>query len=164
MSAVETIIEAEVIEDITETTPRQEYAKSLHALADMLDANPAVPLPSGFGDSRWSPIRWYASNVQEAARVQRAIGGRWEKNDPNKSEYDADYLVLNRKLGEEVHVQIVVSREKVCEKTVVGTERKKVRKLVSEAVYEEVYETVDKIELKCGSLLSAADKAELEAL
>ena len=164
MSALERIIDAEVVEDITETTKRQEYVRGLRMVADLLEAHPEVETPNGFGESKWSPVTWFAGSVGAAAAVQRAIGGRWEKNDPNESDYASEHLVLIRKLGEELNIRIIVSREKICEKTVVGTERKTVRKLVSAAVYADVEEDVDKVEIKCGSLLSAADQAALEKL
>lgn len=148
-------------EDIT---PRQQQINELRRLVDLLEAQPELTWPYNFGSDKYSSITWYPGGITEAAALQRAIGGRWEKNDPNGSSHDASYLVLSRVLDRELHVRIIVSREKVCTKTVVGTEKKKVRKVVSEAVYEEVYEDVDKVEITCGSLLGAADKEALERL
>lgn len=164
MSAIEQVIDAEVVEDITETTKRQEYVRGLRMVAELLEAHPEISAPHGFGETEWGHATWFAGSVGEAAGIQRAIGGRWEKNDPNTSDYNSEHLVLTRKLGEEMYIRLIVSREKICEKTVVGTERKVVRKLVSAAVYEEVEEDVDKVEIKCGSLLSVADQTVLERL
>jgi Asp-tRNA(Asn)/Glu-tRNA(Gln) amidotransferase A subunit family amidase len=167
VTELEDIIDAEVIEDITEPTaltPRQQQLSELRRLVDMLERHPEVPLPHNFGKGPYDPIGWFAKDVTEAAAISRAVGGPWKKNDPNDGDWDANNLQLTRILDRELHVRIIVSREKVCEKKVIGTEKKKVKKLVTEAVYEEVYEDADVVEFECKSLLSVAAQIELDRL
>lgn len=158
------------VEDVTfdeMRTPRQQMIHELRLILDLLELRPDLPLPRDVGTSAWNPLSWYPADAPEAARLVKALGGRWEKNDPNKSEFDATYLRMKSKLGLELHVDVVVSREGVCEKKVVGTERKKVERVVQEQVTEEVYEDVDVIQFECKSLMSLADQkvmAELEGL
>lgn len=159
------IIDAEIVEDMTveEVTPRQVQAADLRRLADLLEANPEIPLPRGFGANQYNRICWYATSVAEAAAVVKMFGGRWEKNDPNAGDWDADNLRMHRKL-DELEVEVVVSRERVCEKTVVGTKRVKKRVVVQAPVYEERYVDEDEVEFECKSLLSVAERDRLAAL
>jgi hypothetical protein len=160
------VFDAEVIED-EPVTPRVQLLNELRQVLDLLEANPDLPLPRGVGESKWSSLSWMPSGPVEAAKIVRALGGRWEKNDPNKSEYDATYLRMQAKLGLELNAEVVVSREGVCEKKVVGTERRKVERVVQPEVTEEVYADVDVIEFECKSIMSLADQkvmAELEAI
>ena len=161
------IIDAEIIEEIdldTPLTPRQQHIKELRDLLNLLEANPAIGMPSDFGTSAWSRVTFMPSNAVDAANLVKALGGRWEKNDPNKSEFDATYLRMKAKLGLELHVEVLVSREGVCEKKVVGTEKKKVERVVVKQVTEEVYEDVDVIKFECKSLMSLADQKVMDAL
>jgi len=161
------IIDAEIVEDLEfdpDRTPRQQLLHELRGVLDLLEANPTLPLPNDIGRSTWSSLDWMPANPVEAARLVKALGGRWEKNDPNTSEFNASYLVMKAVLGQELHVQVIVSREGVCEKKVVGKERKKVEKVVQERVTEEVYEDVDVIEFECKSLMSLADQKVMDEL
>lgn len=164
------IIEADPIEASTVTlegeqvvTPRQQFLYELRGILDLLESNPDLPLPQDVGASAWSRLSWYPANAREAATLMKALGGRWQKNDPHKSEFDATYLHMTSQLGRELHVDVLVSREGVCEKKVVGTERRKVEKVTK----TEVYEDVPVVEFECKSLMSLADQKimdELEAV
>lgn len=167
------IIDADIVDEETifiqpeALTPRQQHISELRRLLALLEARPDLPMPHYSGNSQWSPVYFYPANAKEAANLVKAIGGKWAKNDPKESEYNASYLVMKSVLDRETHVEVIVSREGVCEKKVVGTEQKKVTKVVVEQVTEEVYETVDKIEFECKSLMSLADQeimASLEAI
>jgi len=103
-------------------------------------------------------IAWYPS-VEDAVKIAKGLGGKWDKNDPSKSTYDADWLVMSQKRGV-LNLKLIVSRGQVCERKVVGTERKKVTKYVE----VEVEELVDIVEYDCGSLYSAAEKAAMARL
>lgn len=167
---LEDIIDAEVVEDESihiapvALTPRQQQIKELRAFVEMLAANDDVPLPYSWGKSKYSNIQFYLTDARQAANVVKAIGGKWAKNDPNASDNDASNMILSKILDREIHVAVQVSRGLVCERKVVGTEKKKVKKLVSEAVYEEVYDDVEKVEYECGSLLTAAAKLDMAQL
>ena len=155
------------VDEPAEVTPRQVFLAELRHLLDILEANPELPLPYEVGESPWNALRWYPQTPAEAAKLVKALGGRWEKNDPKSSEFDATHLVMKAQLGRELHVRVTVSREGICEKKVVGKETKKVTKVVQPQVTQEVYEEVDVVEFECKSLLSLADQAtmaELEAV
>lgn len=167
------IIDGEVVEDEPifiepeSLTPRQQHVAELRKLLDLLEARPDLPLPYYWGTSQWDEVWFAPANAREAANLVKAIGGKWDKNDPKKSEHDAATLKMHTVLDREVHVKVTVSREGVCEKKVVGTTKKKVEKVVVAQVTEEVYEDVDVVEFECKSLMSLADQeimADLEAI
>lgn len=167
MKAIEDIIDAEVIEDIefdAPLTPRQQLLSELRDVLDLLERNPELPLPNAIGKNDWDHLRFYPTNAKSAANLVKALGGHWTKNDPNASEFNAQYLDMKAKLGLELRVEVIVSREGVCEKRVVGTEKKKVKKVVVAEVAEEVYEDVPKIEFHCKSLMSLADQKVMDEL
>lgn len=155
------------VDEQAEVTPREVFLSELKSIITLLEQNPELPLPYEVGENAWNALRWYPSTPAEAAKLVKALGGRWEKNDPKSSEFDATHLIMKAKLGRELHVRVTVSREGICEKKVVGTETKKVTKVVQPQVTKEVYEEVDVVEFECKSLLSLADQAtmaELEAV
>lgn len=164
MSAVGEVVDAEVIEGVEPVTPRQQQIADLRRLLDLLEANPDVPMPSYFGSSRYGAVRFFVGDPVEAAAVCKLIGGSWSKNDPNDSDYDADYLELRTVHGREVHVVVVVSRERVCERRVVGKKLVKKAVVVQPERTEEQYVEVDEVEFECGSLLSAAAQLQMERL
>lgn len=164
----EDIIDAEVIdEDVIfdePLTPRQQLLHELRGVLDLLDAHPELELPQDIGRGSWSALSWHPSSPVEAAKIVKALGGRWEKNDPNKSEFDATYLRMKSKVGLELHVDLLVSREGVCEKKVVGTERRKVERVVQQEITEEVYADVDVIKFECKSIMSLSDQKVMDEL
>lgn len=101
---------------------------------------------------------WYPT-VEQAADLVRALGGKFEKNDPSRSDYHAQYLIMTQQC-DLLKFEIIVSRGEVCERKVVGTERKKVTKYVK----VEVDEDVDIVEYECGSLYSAAERDQMARL
>lgn len=165
MPKTEQIIDAEVVDDEpTERTPRQNVIAELRYMLTVLEENPQLPLPHGWGKNKYDTVNFFAETAAEAAGITRAMGGKWTKNDPTKSDYAADNLVLGQIIGTEVHVDVVVSRGRVCEKVVTGTTQVKKMVLVSEPVYEERYVDQDVVDYKCGSLLNAAEREALEEL
>lgn len=148
------------IEDERTVTPRQQLLFELRKVLDLLEANPELPIPFGVGESRWDRLHFFPANAREAANLVKALGGRWEKNDPRASEHDAANLIMEATLGVELNVRVHVSREGVCEKKVVGTERRKVQKVTK----TEVYEDVPIVEFECKSLMSLADQKIMDEL
>jgi len=148
-------------------TERQQTISELRHLLDLLEADDQIPFPHGWGANRWDAVTFFPQNPVDAARIVRAIGGAWSKNDPNKSEYAALNLVMDGLIDRQVEVHLVVSRNGVCEKRVVGKRTETVREEVQPALYVAVEKEVDVIEFDCKSLLSVADQhivAELEEL
>lgn len=54
------------------------------------------------------------------AAVIRAIGGKWEKNDPKAGSFNAEFAIWKQYLGNGNHIQIMIEREEVCERVEVG--------------------------------------------
>lgn len=105
----------------TTTDTRAEYTAGLRALADLLDANPDVPLPygAGTGDSPADRLTFYfLSSTQDPktnlARIARLIPGKVTKESD-----DYNFTIAGRLRG--VHVQAVATRADVCERVVTGT-------------------------------------------
>lgn len=160
------IIDAEIVEDKTEEirfaapiTARDQKIAELQWLLNTLSANPDMPMPYNL-----STVQWYPSDAIEAAKVAKALGGKWNKNDPNESDYDAQYMVLKRKIDAEVTLNITISRGQVCERKVVGTKRVKKSVVVQQEITEDQYVEVEDVEFECGSILSAAARLDMERL
>lgn len=158
---LEEIIDAEIVEDMTEPvarTPRQQKLKELRDFLDFLERNEDIVIPYSMDSIAFHNIH----TVQEAAKTVKRIGGKWSKNNPNgDSDYDKNYFEMTTNLDRLTRVTIAISRGLVCERKVVG----KVMKSVPVTVYED--RLVDEVEFECGSLLSANEKAriaELEAM
>jgi hypothetical protein len=154
----------EIIYDDVEVTPRERYISELKQLVLLLEENPLIPIPLNFGRSKWDSVTWVARTPVEAAAIVRMFPGRWGKNNPKESEVDAENLIMKKLLDRELSLMVIVSREGVCEKKVVGTEKKKVTKVTVKQQTEEVYEDVDMIEFECKSLLSVADQQVMDQL
>ena len=167
MKAIEDIIDAEVIEDIefdAPLTPRQQQIAELRRIVDVLEANPDIDLPMDWGRSPFSEVTWYASDAVEAARICKAIGGPWSKNDPNAGDWNANNMRLRTKVDREIHVSVIVSRGLVCERKVVGKKKVKKAVVVQAERTEERYVEVDDVQFECGSLLSAAAQLTMDRL
>jgi len=99
--------------------------------------------------------------VDRFRQAARAIGGRWEKNDPTANSYEDAYYTFTSviKVGT-ADVQLLMERDTVCERVKTG---KKVEK-VTEArpAQERKVEMVDEEERECKPLFKHAE-AELDA-
>lgn len=149
------------------TDERAAYFAAMRKLLDLLEEHPELPTPHWFGSSEWDRLSWYPGTPRAAANLVKALGGRWSKNDPKTSEFAAGHLVMKAALDDALFVELTVSREGVCEKKVVGTERVEVEKIITPAVKATVTEDRDVIEFECKSLLSLADQellADMEAI
>lgn len=160
------IIDAEIVEGRTEDlhfakpiTARDQKIAEMRWVLDKLEGNPDIPMPYNL-----KRVQWFPSDAREAARIAKGMGGKWDKNDPNANDYDAEYMVLKRKVEAEVTLDITISRGTVCEKKVVGTKKVKKTVVLQEAITEEQYVDVDDVEFECGSLLSAAAKLDMDRL
>lgn len=160
------IIDAEIVEDPTEElhfakpiTARDQRLAELRWVLDKLENNPDIPMPHTL-----RTVVWYPFDAREAATIAKRLGGKWDKNDPKSSDYNAEYMVLKRKVDMEVTLDIIISRGTVCEKKVVGKKKVKKTVVLQEAVTEEQYVDVDDVEFECGSLLTAAAKLDMGRL
>lgn len=125
------------------------HSDRLRSLADFLDANPGVIAPEV---SQWGELHWYGLSAAEVASVIRAVGGRWDKNDPNESAHAAAMAEFTTKfLGWDATIH--TSRSQVCTRVVVGT-----REVVTPAApaTEESTTMVDIVEWQCRPVLAGA--------
>ena len=149
----------EVAYATAEQRERAEYAASLRQLADIIEQNPKLLLPD-IGRYTWSPLYFweYADGdaaKESAARFSRVIPGKVEKQVASGSFY------LNGKVGV-FNVRMVLSRESICQKKVIGTETVTTRQLkeaLPEDAYHEVTEEREIVEWVCpDSLLGGASE------
>lgn len=130
-------------------TARSEYISRLRKLADLLEDQPELILPYQVGKD---VIEFFPLGAAETALTARLLPTGWEKNDPNKSAYDAQYYRLTG-AWEGVELIILENRAAVCERVQVGVEKVVVPAV--EAVPEhEVERPV--FEFKCEPLLAKA--------
>lgn len=148
----------EKVEYITMPTPRQIKLAEMRHLLDELEANPEIAWPYGLRE-----VVFYPKDPVEASNIVKKLKGPWEKNDPKKGDYEAQYMVLTSK-GLEIDKRVIISRGEVCEKKVVGKKVVKKSVVVTPAVTAEEYVEVDDVEFECGSLLSAAMRIEMATL
>ena len=141
---------------------RAEYTKGLRALADAIDGNDDLPLPSQ-GSISPITIQFLHGDDPRAAMgaAARAIPCNWRKNTWEGSSGTA-YFDLTGEL-DGLHITLTAFRDTVCERVVTGT--REVTRTVKDpeaiaAVPEvEVTETVEDVEWRCGSLLAPEGQA-----
>lgn len=141
--------------DATNTDVRANYAAGLRHLADVIEAHPECPLPSGNG---LSFFLHGDGSAQVAANLRRAFGGgKWTK----RPSYDENDLILEGMCAG-LPINFWLNREQVCERVVVGTEEiTEVIPAVTEADLrpeQTITRTVEHIEWVCSPLL--ADEAQ----
>lgn len=131
---------------------RAEYINGLRAFANLLENNLDLPMPT-HGGGRYNPLQWLLFNHPEqnqkddAALIVRAIPGPWEKGTLTDEMFRASGSVCG------LFLEVIVKRDVVCKRTVVGT--KKVTKKVVVKTRDEVVDE-EIVEWDCGSLLSPA--------
>lgn len=127
------------------TETRQAMVDQLRSMADTIENNPDLPLPTG--------IMWnYVDNKEDMAMFAKAYSGKFEKV---VSEYR--FMLEQRTTG--ITYQIDASREKVCEKIVKGTETVTKYRPVegyTPPPMEEYEEEQEVIEWKCPDSIMAA--------
>lgn len=90
-------------------------ADGLRALADILDAHPHELRHADFRS-----YLVYCKDREEMTAIIRAVGGRWDKDQPDGS---APYFGATLKLAGGVSLRVYTNRENVCERVQVGTEK-----------------------------------------
>lgn len=144
------------------TTP--EMTKGIREVLDIVDIVGGMPLPVLQNDGK--TVRFFFMShlydspeelVLDLARVQKAIGGRWHKNDPKSSSFEASYysLIHDIEFSGGIKLQLLTQREMVCTPVVVGKTIKKID--AQPAVAAKEFE-VDEIEYECHPLLKRADE------
>lgn len=138
---------------------RAEYIAGLRQLADLLDANPDLPVPT-HGDVSWlifsvgsgsETAEKLAAQKAQASVIVRAIPATWHKRDMDTL---FQYKAKLRGLG----IDVTVERAAVCERVVTSTETVTSHVPDPEAMAKvplvEKTETVETVEWICRPLLS----------
>lgn len=149
---------------MTRTFDRAAYIQGLRAIADLLEANPALP---PFHGGEWTDQLWFVAghgDTDDVARerlgiLARAMGAA-------RKEYHDDSPFHGFALVGSIHgfrVDVRAPREAVCTKVVIGTREVQRERVVAPAVIqtpavvEIVTETVEDFEWVCdGSILGAS--------
>jgi hypothetical protein len=141
---------------------RADFIKGMRALMDILEANPDLPLPY---QGATTAMTFHYLGGEDARRdlasAARLIPCSWTKH---AKEYDDGpaYLDLAGKLHG-VKIELTAYRDDVCERVVVGTEEREVEEVVQPAVTAKVTKRVEKVEWRCGPIMSALDETEVPA-
>lgn len=154
------------------TADRGGYTAGLRALADLLDANPHVPLPHA--GSKISPLSiMHLSGYDEESRATeraafaetvRAFPGQREKRawaaDSGTAYFDVDAQL------EGLHVRVTAFRDTVCDRVVTGT-REVTREIADPTALAAVptvtvTETVDDVEWVCQPLLAPGETSQAD--
>lgn len=139
-------------------TDRTTYA-NLAALLDELNQHPNLPpayiahFSHGVIDANWYlHIHGIGADAQRAAarNVITTIGGKWDKAP------SGDRMRYTQKRPNGITLDVVVTREAVCERVVVGTETKTIPAQPAAEATPERTETVEVVEWRCSSLLGGA--------
>ena len=129
---------------------RDEYTKGLRQLADLLDANPDLSLPTQGADD-WSPIDFYFTYGEDdkkaLANFARIVPGTL-----NKDIGETFYKITGNLVG--LHIRALAYRNEVCERRVVGKTTKVIPATPAIDAEPERIEFVDDVEWVCGSLLA----------
>ena len=134
------------------TTDRTAYTQGLRALADALDSDPDLPLPSP-GSICHYPLSIFAETKAEVAAYARLMG----KAEKSVSE-DCNYGFALKGAFHGLHLTVFAQREEVCERIVTGA-----RTVVTEVPDPEALalvptitrtEVVETVTWKCSPLLA----------
>lgn len=130
----------------------EQQVESLRSLADFIETNPDLPWGGYSGGHKWSLIYHSATDVAAFASVQ----GGWDKE--AYGDNGRGNVELLRKFGDALTLAIIVPRDTVCERVVVGTEHVAVPD--PEALAEVPHTFVEReiVEWRCGSVLQAATR------
>lgn len=148
------------------TDTRSDYTAGLRALADLLDANPHVPLP--YSGSKVSPLSimhlgGYDEESRSAERAAFAATVQTFPGQRDKRAWAADagtsYFEVNAQI-QGLHVRVTAFRDTVCERRVIGT-REVTREVhdpeaLAAVPTVTVTETVEDVEWECRPLLKDA--------
>lgn len=136
-------------------TDRTQYIAGLRELADLLDKNDDLPVPS-HGEIQWlyfSARYDHDEQKTTAATIVRRITGAFAK------EITDELFRYKTHLGgpEGLELEVIVHRDAVCERVVTGTEEITRRvpdpELMAKVPEVELTETVETVEWRCLPLL-----------
>lgn len=138
-------------------------AEKLRAVADLLEQHPDLPTPcvfaysSGTVDVSWQILNDASTKDDQKAAaiaIRRALGGTWRKE-----AWDNRFDFYQERDG--LNLQILASREQICERIVVGSETVTVPAVAAQPEHTEVREVV---EWRCEPLLANESDNEPSAV
>ncbi|MFD9949996.1 hypothetical protein ACFWYW_28440 [Nonomuraea sp. NPDC059023] len=131
---------------------RAAYTAGLRALADILDANPDLPLPYD-GDGK--PLS-FIEGIAAESRRGAAVFARVMPGPVEKSGTDSQFYLKAKLHG--LRVKWIATREEMCERIVVGTREVEIEEPDPEAVAAlpkvKRVEVVEDVEWKCRPVLA----------
>lgn len=135
------------------STDRAAYTTGLRQLADLLDANPVIPLPYP-GSTTWAPPMAIHTFDRDTliATIRALPPGTWDKH---YGDGPLGFDLTGSLAG--LRVRVSGNREDVCERVVVGTETVTVPAEPAREATPERVETVEVVEWKCSPILADRD-------
>lgn len=154
---------------MNDSTTTRTAADTLRAVADLIEAHPDLPVPytSHFNHCpETAELKWYlhlahndpATGGDKARTIITALGGTWAK-DLDSTDDTARFTQTREGLD----LSIVVRREQVCTRRVVGTETVTIPAQPAAEAVPERTETRDVVEWDCGSLLAGQQEQAVSA-
>lgn len=140
----------------TEQYERQKYIDGLRALADILESNPAIQLPThGTLLPLLIPFTRGQDVRERMAAAARAFRCNWAKSVDESEDGKSAYLNLDGQLNG-LKVQLYAQRDAVCTRRVIGTEQREVETTIIPAVTEKITKEVEIVEWDCTPILAPA--------
>lgn len=136
------VLEAQLAHDQISVMEKVQRARDI---ADFVEEHPDWPIDTE-GTADWWPLTIWCVDLEDVKAKRREIGGRWEKG------ADGPTFQLKGRIGS-AHVILQTSRDKVCERIVVGTETK----VVPDPDAPKVEIEVDVVEWVCPDSLLGKD-------
>jgi hypothetical protein len=134
------------------TTDRTAYIEGLRALADTLEQNPDLPLPS---HGSTMAISWYSwDDAAQMAAIARALPCDWVKDVTGADEDYAHFHLRGSVAG--LNLKITSYRNTVCTRRVTGTREVTEEVPDPDAPMVTVTTTVEDVEWDCHPVLAAA--------
>ncbi|WP_345432154.1 hypothetical protein [Actinoallomurus vinaceus] len=145
-------------------TERQQWIADMRDLLDVLEANPELPLPT-VGRHTFSPVNLGFFDTKrkddrraQLARAVRALRGGFTKD------YSGNVMKLDGTFGS-LHLRLMVPREQVCERRVLGVRPQTVEIPDPAAAVPKKKVTYDAevVEWSCPPLLAATESEAVSA-
>lgn len=142
-------------------TDREQYIEGLRQLAQVLEDNPEIELPT-YGTLLPMSMGFFESggDRDRMAAAARAFPCTWQKS-VHDSETQSYFNLDGRLAG--LRIQLSSFRDLVCTRRVVGTEDREVEEEVTPAVTRKVVKPVEVVEWDCGPILRPAASQVMSA-
>ena len=152
----------EAVAEQTKDKKRAAYVEGMYGVADLLYTRPDLPLPSGISDeeSEGTSHHAYVFGLQfegESDRERLADAARkLAQSGKVLKGSDNHWYWVELQFGDWAY-RVLASRQNVCERVVVGTERVEIQKEVRPAETETAYVDREVVEWRCPESLLAPE-------